>query len=80
MRTTVGEAEFSSCLRNLPPALRSAYESAEGGSAAGGSDSSDPSTLEFGFVPARLTAALRRLETGRFARRPSWSCSNCSPD
>ena len=61
MRTTVGEAEFSSCLRNLPPALRSAYESAEGGSAAGGSDSSDPSTLEFGFVPARLTAALREV-------------------
>ena len=59
VRLTIGEGDFSACVRALPPPLRSAYENAESGE--GASEAADPSSLEYGFVSQRLMGALREV-------------------
>ena len=60
VRVTIGEADFASSVRALPPALRTAFESsdAEATSGVGGNDAT---ALEFGFVNSRLMKALREV-------------------
>ena len=61
IRATIGEAEFASCLRALPPPLRNAYENPDGVDRPSLLESEDPAGLEFGFVSARLMAGLREV-------------------
>ena len=61
IRSEIGDSDFASCIRALPPALRTVYEKPGGSEPGMAAEGEDAAQVEFGFVNARLMTALREV-------------------